>query len=186
MLNAWFSSNGDICADNYFYSRFKLKDKCRSEKWEVYLFGQVVDMPAVVNDRCLMVQTVQKTVDFYGPDHRDFTVAVQLNYGRCPCCVSCAGSTAAFVVETAEIPQLQDVEHSSLYGGGGEDGVFARLRAFFALRPLGRRVPGGGDAGSLLPGVLPPELGATVMIYRQRSLINTPSEPHTPHTPQGV
>ena len=35
-------------------------------------------------------------------------------------------------------------------------GVFARLRAFFALRPLGRRVPGGGDAGSLLPGVLPP------------------------------
>ena len=62
--------------------------------------------------------------------------------------------------------------------------VFARLWAFFALRPLGRRVPGGGDAGSLLPGVLPPELGATVMIYRQRSLINTPSEPQPPQPSQ--
>ena len=59
-------------------------------------------------------------------------------------------------VEIAVITQLQVVEHSSLFGGGGEVGVFARLRAFFALRPLGRRVPGGGDAGSLLPGVLPP------------------------------
>ena len=60
-------------------------------------------------------------------------------------------------VETAEIPQLQVVEHSSLHGGVGEDEGFSPvLRAFFALRPLGRRVPGGGDAGSLLPGVLPP------------------------------
>ena len=38
-----------------------------------------------------MVQTVQKTVENYGPDHRDFTVAVQLNCGRCPCCVRRAG-----------------------------------------------------------------------------------------------
>ena len=81
-------------------------------------------MPAVVNDRCPMVQTVQKTVEIYGPDHRVFTVAVQLNNGRCPCCVSRAGSTAAFVVETAEFSQLQVVEHSSLYGGGGEDAFF--------------------------------------------------------------
>ena len=54
------------------------------------------------------------------------------------------------------------------------------LRAFFALRPLGRRVPGGGDAGSLLPGVLPPELGAFVMGHRQRSLINILSAPPPP------
>ena len=27
MLNFWFSSNDDICPDNYNYSRFKLKDK---------------------------------------------------------------------------------------------------------------------------------------------------------------
>ena len=45
MLNYWFSSNDDICPDNYNYSRFKLKDKCCSEKWEVYLYG---DMPVVV------------------------------------------------------------------------------------------------------------------------------------------
>ena len=65
MLNFWFSSNVVFCADSYIFSRLKLKDKCRSEKWEVYLFGHVVDMPAVVNDRCPMVQTVQKTVEIY-------------------------------------------------------------------------------------------------------------------------
>ena len=81
-------------------------------------------MPAVVNDRCPMVQTVQKTVEIYGPDHRDFTVAVHLYNGRCPCCVSRAGSTVSCVVETAEIPQLQVVEDSSLYGGDGGEGVF--------------------------------------------------------------
>ena len=62
MLNYWFSSNYDICTDNYNYSRFKLKDKCRSEKWEVYLYGDMTikveraqvqflvsgDMPVVV------------------------------------------------------------------------------------------------------------------------------------------
>ena len=95
MLNFWFSSIDEICPDNYNYSRFMLKDKCRSEKWEVYLFGQVVDMPAVVNDRCPMVQTVQKTVEFYGPDHRIFTVAVHLKGGRCPCCDGRSGSTVA-------------------------------------------------------------------------------------------
>ena len=45
MLNYWFSSNDEICPDNYNYSRFKLMDKCRSEKWEVYLYG----------DMCIMV-----------------------------------------------------------------------------------------------------------------------------------
>ena len=41
MLNGWFSNNDDICADNYIFSRFKLKDKCRSEKWDVYLCGDM-------------------------------------------------------------------------------------------------------------------------------------------------
>ena len=36
-----FSSNDDISPNNYNYSRFKLKDKCRSEKWEVYLCGDM-------------------------------------------------------------------------------------------------------------------------------------------------
>ena len=41
ILNDCFSSNYDICPDNYNYSRFTLKDKCRSEKWEVYLYGDM-------------------------------------------------------------------------------------------------------------------------------------------------
>ena len=41
VLNAWFSSNCEICADNYNYSRFTLKDKFRSEKCEVYLYGHM-------------------------------------------------------------------------------------------------------------------------------------------------
>ena len=41
VLNGWLSSNDDICPDNYNYSRFTLKDKCRSEKWEVYLYGDM-------------------------------------------------------------------------------------------------------------------------------------------------
>ena len=41
MLNDWISSIDDICPDNYNYSRFTLKDKCRSEKWEVYLYGDM-------------------------------------------------------------------------------------------------------------------------------------------------
>ena len=41
MLNYWFSSNDEICPDNYNYSRFKLKDKCRSEKGELYLYGDM-------------------------------------------------------------------------------------------------------------------------------------------------
>ena len=39
MLNYWFSSYDEICADNYNYSWFMLKGKCRSEKWELYLCG---------------------------------------------------------------------------------------------------------------------------------------------------
>ena len=41
MLNDWITCNDDFCPDNYNYSRFKLKDKCRSEKWEVYLYGDM-------------------------------------------------------------------------------------------------------------------------------------------------
>ena len=33
-----FSSNDEICADNYFYFRFKLNGKGRSEQWEVFLY----------------------------------------------------------------------------------------------------------------------------------------------------
>ena len=39
MLNYWFSSTDEFCPDNYYFSRFKLRDKCRSGKWELYLYG---------------------------------------------------------------------------------------------------------------------------------------------------
>ena len=51
------------------------------------------------------------------------------------------------------------------------------LQAFFALRPAGREGQGGGDAGSLLPGVLPPQLGATVQWYGE-----THQRKHLVHT----
>ena len=69
ILNDRFSCNYDICPDNYNYSRFTLKDKCRSEKWEVYLYG---DMTIKV-----MGPDVQKTAEisavaFYGVTGRLF------------------------------------------------------------------------------------------------------------------
>ncbi len=44
MLNDWITCNDDFCPDNYNYSRFKLRYKCRSEKWEVYLYGDMTIM----------------------------------------------------------------------------------------------------------------------------------------------
>ena len=44
MLNGWFSSNDDICADYFFFSRFQLKGKCRSVKWVVYLYCDMTIM----------------------------------------------------------------------------------------------------------------------------------------------
>ena len=40
MLNYWFSSNDTICADNYFFP-VQVDGKCRSEKWELYLYGDM-------------------------------------------------------------------------------------------------------------------------------------------------
>jgi len=39
MLNDWISSSDAICADNYNYFQFKLKGNGRSEKWQIYLYG---------------------------------------------------------------------------------------------------------------------------------------------------
>ena len=89
-----------------------------------------------------MVQTVQKTVEIYGPDHRDFTVAVHLKSGRCPCCVSRAGSTVAcwWRQPRSHSCRASRIPHFMAVAVG--KGFFSPvLRAFFALRPLGRRVP---------------------------------------------
>ena len=40
----------EICADNYIYFRFKLQALCRSEYWELYLYG---DMSIKVDRVCL-------------------------------------------------------------------------------------------------------------------------------------
>ena len=50
MLNDWISCNDDFCPDNYNFSWFKLKDKRRSEKWEVYLYGDMTIK--VMESRC--------------------------------------------------------------------------------------------------------------------------------------
>ena len=76
MLNYWFSSNDDICPDNYNSSRFKLKDNCRSENWEVYLYG----------DMSIMVERAQ--VQF-------------LDSVTCPLCYDTAWSPV--VQKTAEV-----------------------------------------------------------------------------------
>ena len=52
----------------------------------VQFLDTVLDMPVVVL-RQVPGLMVQNTVEFYGPDHRNFTVAVHLKGGRCPCCV---------------------------------------------------------------------------------------------------
>ena len=87
-------------------SRFKLEDMCRSEKWEVYLYG-------------------------------DMTIKVM-------------GSRRA---ENCGFPQLQ---FSALRGA--VHGVMGRLFWGRVHRYTARGDPRhhGGDIGSLLPGVLPP------------------------------
>ena len=69
MLNYWFSSIDDICPDNYNSSRFKLKDKCRSEKWEVYLYG---DMTIKVMDPDVQKTEEVSAVAFHGVTGRLF------------------------------------------------------------------------------------------------------------------
>ena len=104
LLNGWFSSNDDICPDNYNYSRFKLQDKCRSEKWEVYLYG----------DMTIKVMESRRAE----------------NYGGLRSCFSWCDGKAFF-------------------------GPCTQVHGQVFPPPSGRG-RGGGDAGSLLPGVLPP------------------------------
>ena len=107
LLNGWFSSNDDICPDNCNYSRFMLKDKCRSETLELYLYGDMSILVMVSRraEHCGVLRSWRSSTGlaFLGRVHR----------------------------YTARVP------------------------------PPSGRGRGGGDAGSLLPGVLPPELVAS-------------------------
>ena len=71
MLNYWFSSNDEICPDNHNYFRFKLKDKCRSERWELYLYGDMT------------IQVVRAQVQFL--DSGDMPVVVTTGHGVQAC-----------------------------------------------------------------------------------------------------
>ena len=82
----------------------------------------IVDMPAVVNDSCPMVQTVQKTVEVYAQLQFIWTVV------DVP--VVLVLQAPQLHVETAGITQLLVVENSSPYGGVGEDEAF---RPFYGL-----------------------------------------------------
>ena len=91
--------------------------------------------PLLSTTDALWFRTVQKTVEIYGPDHRDFTVAVLLKGGRCPCCVGRACSTVACRGGDSRDPTVQVVEHSSLHGGGGEDEGFRPFYGLFFAHP---------------------------------------------------
>ena len=87
---------------------------------------KVVDMPAVVNDRCLWSRKCIKTVEI--SVHRDFTVAVHLGGSRCPCCAGRARSTVASRGGESRDPTAagrREYRVSSLYGGGGGEGGFS-------------------------------------------------------------
>ena len=72
MLNDWINGNDDFCADNYNYSRFMLKDKCRSEKWELYLYGDMTIkvMESRRAEHCGVLRSCSSWCDgkaFFGP-----------------------------------------------------------------------------------------------------------------------
>ena len=119
ILNYCFSSIDDICPDNYNSFRFKLKDKCRSEKWEVYLYGDM-------------------TIKVMGPD----------------------------VQKTAEFSAV------AAHGVTGRPFLAVYTGTRPGVPPPSGRGRGGGDAGSLLPGVLPPEFGASQALGRTDSLVS--------------
>ena len=120
MLNYWFSSSDDICPDNYNFSRFTLKDKCRSEKWEVYLYGDM-------------------TIKVMGSRRPE-------NCGVLRSCSSwCDGKAFFLAVYTGTRP-----------------GVTPAIRAGKGWR--GRR--------ELAPRCSATQLGACVVAYRQRHVIN--------------
>ena len=70
MLNFWFSSNDEICADNYYYTRFKLTDICRSVKWELYLYG---DMTIKVDRAAWMCCPGESTASVLHPTWQQVT-----------------------------------------------------------------------------------------------------------------
>ena len=84
---------------------------------------------------------------------------------RCRRCSSCAVVDVVVFMQR-QVPGSPGTRFRSVHRQvrDGLKWAFCLIfEAFFALRPAGREGQGGGDAGSLLPGVLPHQLGAFVM-----------------------
>ena len=116
----------------------------------------LLDMPVVVQRQVLMVQTIQNCLE-----------VPQVQFLR--------GCGVAVLMQR-QVPGSPGTRFRSVHRQvrDGLKWAFCLIfEAFFALRPAGREGQGGGDARSLLPGVLPPQLGAFVMGYGQTHLINT-------------
>ena len=123
----------------------------------------VLDMPVVVQRQ--------------GSWSRQFRIA-----WRCRRCSSCAVVDVA-VFMPRQVPGIPGMRFRSVHRqvrDGLKRAFCLIFEAFFALRPAGREGQGGGDAGSLLPGVLPPQLGATVQWYGETHHCNISSAPQPP------
>ena len=81
-----------------------------------------------------------------------------------------------------EVPQLQFIDWCVAAHHGYDELMRRLFRAVYTGTRPGRG-RGGGDAGSLLPGVLPPEFGASVVWRGQTRHMNTRSEPPPPPPP---
>ena len=99
--------------------------------------------------------------DPHGPgclaDHRDFAVAVRVGSSMSLLCLSCSllvvSRRAENSCSSCLVVDMPVVVHDKF---GVFSGPCTQVHGQGCAPPLGRR-RGGGDAGSLLPGVLPPE-----------------------------
>ena len=142
MLNDWISSNHEICAVNYIYSRFKLKGKCRSEKWEVYLYG----------DMTIKVELAQ--VQFL--DSGDMPIVVTTGLGV-QSCRKMLFSTVAVFGKVADVPARAVHRHGvdvpvsmqrrRLALGGATDSVH-RLMVDIPVAPRVHAMKGGRSSSN--------------------------------------
>ena len=95
-----FSSNGEVCADNYFYFRFKLNGKGRSVQWVVFLYCDKTIIMTVIARKCCpgvclcLTSVVSASV-------RRPTLTRSTPFTSCFCHPSVAASRCRVVVDSA-------------------------------------------------------------------------------------
>ena len=94
---------------------------------------------------------------------------------------SAGGAATQYFAKVVDVPVVQLHRCCSSFDGLTFLAVYTGTRP--GVPPPSGRGRGGGDAGSLLPGVLPPELGASSARARTDSPCRESSEPHTPPPP---